>query len=189
MLTSVGQRLRNLRSGRGATGTVREPGERFIAHYLAIADVRLALVQAERAGGSISVLQCVIEPRAWRRFTSFGGTEVLKPDLFAITVTPDDADFEEHWFIEVDRGTESLPTVLKQCDRYEAYRRSGQAEAEHGVFPLIVWVVPDERRASKLAERITNARHLKAANYRVTTDAELLSCLRGEGGDWLRGDA
>ena len=50
MLSSAGQRLRNLQAGRGAVGRVREPGERFIQHYLAIGDAHLALVVAASAG-------------------------------------------------------------------------------------------------------------------------------------------
>jgi hypothetical protein len=169
MLTSTGQRLRGIRDGRGAVGKVREPGERFVAHYLAIADARLALVQAERAG-QLVVIQSVIEPRAWRNFTGLGGSaEILKPDLAAITALSKDADFEDHWFIEIDRGTESLPTLIKQCHRYETYRSTGQAQEADGVFPIIVWVVPDEQRATKVRERIAGSRGLDSAHYRVTT--------------------
>jgi len=178
MLTSTGQRLRSIRDGRGAVGKVREPGERFIAHYLAIADARLALVQAERAG-QLLVIQSVIEPRAWRSFTTLGGgTEILKPDLAAITAPSKDAEFEDHWFIEIDRGTESLPTLIKQCRRYENYRRSGEAQQADGVFPIIVWVVPDGRRASKLTERIASTRGLNAAHYRVTTPVGFVELIK-----------
>jgi hypothetical protein len=52
MLASAGQRLRNLRAGFGAVGRVREPGERFIQHYLAIGNAHLALVTADRHVGS-----------------------------------------------------------------------------------------------------------------------------------------
>ena len=179
MLTSVGQRLRNLRDGSGAVGKVREPGERFIAHYLEIADARLALVMAERAG-QLVVLQTAIEPRAWRSFTGLNGTaEILKPDMSAITGTSKDAEFEDHWFVEIDRGTESIPTLLKQCERYEAYRRSGQAQSDQGVFPIIVWVVPDERRATKVGDRIAGTRTLRASDYRVVTPDGLVPLLRG----------
>jgi len=183
MLTSVGQRLRKLRDGSGAVGKVREPGERFIAHYLGIADARLALVMAERAGRLV-VLQAVVEPRTWRSFPglSGGGAEVLKPDMFAITAVSKVAEFEDHWFVEIDRGTESIPTLLKQCDRYEAYRRSGQAQVDHGVFPIVVWIVPDERRVVKVRERIGRTRSLRAADYRVTTPEGFIDLVRGGDG-------
>lgn len=179
MLTSAGQRLRNLRDGSGAVGKVREPGERFIAHYLAIADARLSLVMAER-GGLLIVVRSVIEPRAWRSFNGLSGArEILKPDMAAITATSEGAEFEDHWFIEIDRGTESLPTLLKQCDRYEAYRRSGEAQAADGVSPIVVWVVPDEHRAAKVRARLAGARRFEVENYRVTTPDGLVDVLRG----------
>src|SRR5206468_98701 len=61
MLTTTGQRLRNLRTGRGAIGRVREPGEGFIRHYLAIADVHLALLAAQHAK-RLELLMVQIEP-------------------------------------------------------------------------------------------------------------------------------
>ncbi len=112
MLSSAGQRLRNLQAGRGAVGRVREPGERFIQHYLAIGDAHLALVTAARAG-LVELLSVQIEPACWRPYTGLGGTrEVLKPDLFAVTAS---GEYEDHWFIEIDRATESLPVLIRQC--------------------------------------------------------------------------
>lgn len=179
MLTSSGQRLRGIRAGRGAVGKVRAPGERFIAHYLAIAETRLALVQAERAG-ELVLLQAQIEPWAWRNFNGLGGSsEVLKPDMAVVTANGSEAEYEDHWFIEVDRGTESLPTLLKQCERYEAYRRSGAAQADLGVFPIIVWVVPDERRANNLSARLKAARGVRVEAYRVTTPDGFVAVITG----------
>jgi hypothetical protein len=100
--------------------------------------------------------------------------------MAVVTANSADAEYEQHWFIEVDRGTESLPTVLRQCDRYESYRRSGAAQAEVGVFPIIVWVVPDDRRAEKLRGRLRLARSINVSDYRVTTRAGLLDVVTGE---------
>lgn len=169
MLTSTGQRLLNLRAGRGAIGRVRPPGERFVAHYLAIAVTHLALVGAERAGRLI-VTQLQIEPASWRRYVGLGGSrETLKPDLYAVTAVGHNAEYEDHWFIEVDRGTESIPTLLKQCAAYETYRRTGLQQQASEVFPVVVWIVPDQRRAERLAVAIAARRGLDAALYRVTT--------------------
>jgi hypothetical protein len=138
MLTTAGQRLRNQRSGLGAVGRIREPGEGFVRHYLAIADSHLALIQAQRAK-RLELLDVQIEPAAWRGYTGPTGTPVtLKPDLYAVTAT---GEYEDHWFMEVDRATESIPTLIKQCRQYEAYRRSGAEQADSGLFPLVLWVV------------------------------------------------
>ena len=178
-LTAVGQRLRASRAGLGASTRVRTPSARFIEHYLAIADVRLQLVDAERRG-LLTSSQVQIEPLCWQRYTGMGGSnEVLKPDLAAITIPKQQDEFEDHWFIEVDRATESIPTVLRQCRAYEACRQSGAVQAERGVFPIVVWVVPTQRRADNIARGIRQARGLDAELYRVCTYEELLPPLLG----------
>jgi hypothetical protein len=177
MLTSSGQRLRNLRSGLGAVGRAREPGEGFVRHYLAIADVHLALVEGQRAE-QLELTSLQIEPAAWRRYTGPTGNQaVLKPDLSAITAN---GEFEDHWFIEVDRATESIPVLIRQCRQYEAYRRSGTEQASHGLFPLVLWIVPDELRAAKLYEALTAAHDLDSDLFRITTPGRLLTAITGD---------
>jgi hypothetical protein len=125
------------------------------------------------------VLSVVTEPRCWRRYTPISGSpETLKPDLLAVTAQ---ADYEDHWFIEVDRATESLPTLLLKCAQYEDYRRSGQAEQGDSVFPLVVWVVPDEAHAAKLTAAIAASRTLDPALYRVCTLASFGEVISGGG--------
>lgn len=181
MLTSTGQRLRSIRAGRGAVGRVRPPGERFIAHYLAVADAHLALVQAEQVG-QLAISEVRLEPACWRQFAGLGGgRRVLKPDLAAVTAPTGDTEYEDHWFVEVDRGTESLPTLIRQCRLYEDYRRSGSHQAVHGVFPLVIWVVPDATRAAKLTAAIAAARGIATAGYRVTTPDGFIALVVGGG--------
>lgn len=177
MLSSAGQRLRNLQAGRGAVGRVREPGERFIQHYLAIGDAHLALVTAARAG-LVELLSVQIEPACWRPYTGLGGTrEVLKPDLFAVTAS---GEYEDHWFIEIDRATESLPVLIRQCQLYEAYRRSGTEQATAGLFPRVLWVVPDKLRATRLRAALASARTFDRELFQVTTPVELIDHITGD---------
>ncbi|MFL6164300.1 MAG: replication-relaxation family protein [Jatrophihabitantaceae bacterium] len=176
MLTTTGVRLRNLRAGLGAVGRIREPGEGFIRHYLAIADTHLALLEAARAK-RLELLQVEIEPAAWRNYSDpTGSPAVLKPDLYAVTAA---GEFEDHWFIEVDRATESIPTLIKQCRQYEAYRRIGAEQADSGLFPLVLWVVPDEPRAAKLRQALGSARELDPQLFRVTTPDQIIAALTG----------
>jgi hypothetical protein len=108
-----------------------------------------------------------------------GGPEILKPDLYAVTAG---GEFEDSWFIEVDRSTESLPTLLKKCRQYERYWQSGREQAAHGVFPAVLWVVPDERRAQVLIRSIR--RHFGADRelFRVTTADVFMSVIVGGAG-------
>jgi hypothetical protein len=176
MLSSTGQRLRNLRDGIGDVGRVREPGDRFVQHYLAIADTHLALIEAERIK-RLELVTVQIEPAAWRSYTGLGGSsELLKPDLYAVTAS---GQYEDHWFIEVDRATESLPTLIRQCRQYEAYRRTGTEQTSRGLFPLVLWVVPDQLRAAKLRDRLAASRDLDVELFRITTPEELIPVVTG----------
>jgi len=179
MLTSTGIRLNNLRAGHGAVGRARTPGERYIGHALAIAEAHLALVNAARQR-LLTILQVQLEPAAWRQFRGLGGPVTLKPDLFAITTPNADSEFEDHWFIEVDLATESVPTVLRQCRVYEAYRRSGSAQATTGVFPLVVWVVPTQTRADKIRTALNDVRDLDSELFHVITEDQVVALVRGE---------
>jgi hypothetical protein len=176
MLSSAGRRLLNLQAGVGAVGRVREPGERFIAHYLAIADAHLALIQAQQHA-ELELVTVQIEPACWRSYTGLGGgQQILKPDLYAVTAS---GEFEDHWFCEIDRGTESLPTLLKQCQQYETYRRSGTEQHVAGVFPRVVWVVPDEIRASKLRTALSAAHGFDRELFKVTTPVAFVTLVAG----------
>lgn len=183
MLTSAGKRLLNLHAGLGAVGRVREPGERFIAHYLAIADTRLQLLDADRSR-QLELGTVEIEPSAWRSYLGTGGQkETLKPDLYAVTTvrtaSGDLAEFEDHWFIEVDRGTESIPTLLGQCRQYESYRGQGIEQESAGVFPLVLWIVPDQRRVDQLTAAIQRTTSLDDDLYRICTPTTLLDTVLG----------
>lgn len=178
MLTTTGQRLRNVRAGLGAIGRVREPGEGFVRHYLAIADTHLTLIKAARLK-RLELLTVEIEPAAWRSYTgAAGGRAVLKPDLYAVTAV---GEFEDHWFIEVDRATESVPTLIRQCRQYEAYRRTGTEQADSGLFPLVLWVVPDELRLTKLQQALLAARELDPQLFRITTPDQVIATITGGG--------
>ena len=179
MLSGSGKRLLNLNTGLGAIGRVRQPGDRTIDHHLAVADTHVALVEAAH-NGLVTIDTLQVEPECWRSFTTLSGTRsILKPDLFVVTSPSEQPDVEDHWFVEVDRATESIPTVLRQCRRYEAYRSQGDHE---GVFPLIVWVVPDTHRAEQVRLAIGRS-SLTGKLYHVITGVQLVPLVTtGEGG-------
>jgi Replication-relaxation len=105
---------------------------------------------------------------------SRGGQAILKPDLYAVTAS---RDFEDSWFIEVDRGTESLPTLLRKCGQYEEYRRSGVEQRDRQVFPLVLW----RRRMSGAGmcsgRRSTRPPGLDRSLFRAATFDELISAV------------
>lgn len=153
-----------------------EPGSKFLSHCLAIADAHLALVIADRAA-QLDLLTIQLEPECWRSFTGLGGGRlVLQPDLYVVTGA---GEIEDHWFIEIDRGTESLTTLLGKCAQYEAYRRSGIEQTDGGGFPLVVWVLPDQDRAERLARSLARAQGLTPDIFRLTTYEQFVGLIAG----------
>ncbi len=59
-------------------------------------------------------------------------------------------EFEDRWYVEVDLGTESSTKILDKCRRYHQYYGSGIEQKQFGIFPLVVWLVPDETRKINL---------------------------------------
>lgn len=159
-LGTVGHRL--LRDD-GNLKRTHEPSPRFLAHSLAVADAHLELLATERRGAIKSVL-VELEPDCWRSFTGAGGERrLLQPDMFLITKWP---RYIDHWFIEIDLGTESLKTVLHKCAQYEDYRASGNEQSAAGVFPLVIWQLPDKQRLYKIATAVSQSPRLFSGLFR-----------------------
>lgn len=155
---------------------VTEPSPLFLEHTLAVGDVHVMLHRAERAG-ELVVNQLEVEPAAWRRFTGVGGAQdILRPDLHVVTAGD---EYEDAWFLEVDRGTESPAALVRKCHAYDRYWKSGREQQLHGAFPLTVWICPDERRAARIERVIASSRNLNRDLFRVSTQAKLLELLSG----------
>ena len=170
-LASTGERL--LRRLNGDPGRRRyvEPSLQFTAHTLAVADVGVAVLEATYKD-EFELLELEAEPECWRDYlNAAGGREWLKPDLFVVTA---DTDFESHSFIEVDRDTEHLPAVLRKCESYQRYWRTGIEQARRGLFPAVVWIVPGEARAGKLRAAIRAHPTLTDDLFHVTTETEAM---------------
>jgi hypothetical protein len=143
-LGTAGQRLTN---GTAVAGRRVQrpwtPGASFVAHTLAVSDLYVRLVERERER-AIAVRAFVTEPMCWRSFHGRGGAHlVLKPDAFVhLRVN----GHEDRWFVEVDRGTEAPNTLARKCSLYRAYWSSGGEQTATGVFPRVLFLVPDEAR-------------------------------------------
>ncbi|WP_284979492.1 replication-relaxation family protein [Arthrobacter sp. fls2-241-R2A-200] len=128
-----------------------EPSARFLDHTLAIADVAIGLIATANASGA-EVANVAPEKEARRYYTDrLGGAQVLRPDLYVeLAARPGDQDVQA-FFVEVDLGHESLPTVLGKCQQYEAYYQAGIEQRDFGGFPSVVWAMGAYR--PELAER------------------------------------
>lgn len=144
----------------------------FQDHMLAGAELYVQLVEQHRLGHA-DLLAFDAEPGCWRHFTGSGGElVVVKPDAY---VRLGVAAVERSAFIEVDLTTETLPTIRRKCDRYVEYWRTGVEQQWRGVFPKVVWLVQNERRA----ERIGSVIRKLAVDAQTLFDVGLLSGATG----------
>lgn len=178
-LSHAGERLLRLHDYKPAP--IRrffEPSPYFLAHTLAVAELSIQLTEFCRDEG-ITLTNLQPEPECWRSYSEQGAHVTLKPDLYAVTVS---REYEDRWFFEVDLDTESPVKVVEKCQRYHRYYRSGLEQKESGVFPLTVWVVPDEARKTRLAAAIRTAFDKQPRLFAVVTGEELKHLIR-YGGD------
>ncbi|MGL4340462.1 MAG: replication-relaxation family protein [Rhodoglobus sp.] len=177
-LTSAGARL--LRGAAGRSHRVSVPSVRWLNHCLAVAETHLAI----RGHGDASDrgVEVTVEQAGWRIRTGLGGEAVwLKPDLFAhITGRDDEGEYHDYWFVEVDLGTESLPTLLRKASRYQAHYQSGVEQDQLGTFPLVLWVFAgsrDEERRIEFADRLKASRTLDGRLHRTAALAGVADVL------------
>ncbi len=133
------------------------------------------LTRAERQG-ICKLQELEAEPRCWRSFSEMGGRVVLRPDLFVDLL---DDDYSYRFFIEVDMASESLPVVIRKCQVYEQYYRSGIEQAAHEVFPRVCWLVPNEVRAERLGQALERHPNLGPEMFLIATGDQLLATLLG----------
>lgn len=170
VLGSVGRRI--VADGRRFT----EPSALFLDHTLAVADAHIKLVRAHRSS-ELDLVEVEVEPTCWRRYTGPGGAaEFVRPDLYAVTRH---GDFEDCWFLEIDRSTESPAAIGRKCRAYQSYWRTGREQERHGTFPLVVWVTPDKVRAQRIEKVISGARNLERELFRVTTADRFVQLVAG----------
>lgn len=154
------------------------PSNPYVAHHLAVAEVYVTLVELARtAGVDVEILSFTTEPACWRSWTSpLGAPMSLKPDAHVVLGAGSN---EAHWWVEVDRASESLPRVLTKCRSYIAYWRTGIEESAVGVFPKVLWVVPDERRRGQLVKAVGRLDAEDRILFAVATDDEAAAAMAG----------
>lgn len=125
------------------------PGTHHLRHALAVTELYVQLREIE-AVGTIELEQFDTEPRCWRPYYGPGGSPVrLKPDAYAVTAT---AEYADSWFVELDRSTEPAPIIAEKARAYARYWQTGREQASEGVFPTVLFIVPDEKRKAQLVQ-------------------------------------
>jgi hypothetical protein len=149
VLDVAGQRL--TRAGMSRPQRPWAVSDLFLAHSLAVTEVFVQLVEAARVpGNGVALVEFRTEPACWRPYVGAGGARaVLKPDAETVLAL---GRYEDRWFLELDRATESRPALDRKLRRYVEYWRSGREQSATGVFPRVLWVVPDEARHAVLID-------------------------------------
>ena len=106
------------------------PGERSLRHLLAVSELYVDLVDQMRRGGQTA---CTFkaEPGSW---WPNGRRGWLKPDAYVVLERERARD---HWWVEVDLATESLPTVRGKVQAYLEF----QARGERSPDDVTPWVL------------------------------------------------
>jgi len=152
------------------------PSTTFVAHTIAVAEVGVRLSSA-RGTNDVEDVTIETEPACWRTYQrGLAGTETLKPDLYVEITT---AEFEDKWFVEVDRATESLTAIGIKCKTYVDYYRTGIEQSRSEVFPKVLWSVPTERRANQLRDTISRLKGAPDGLFVVALDVDTPERLLG----------
>lgn len=153
----------------------REPSRDFLYHTLAISQLVVDICVAERAG-RFEVGEMQPEPASWRRTSVHARTPNLRADLFVSLATE---EYDLHWFVEVDLGTEPPGRLLDKCRLYETYRQTRVEQDRLGRFPRVLWVMNDSGRARRLRADIDRTGGLLPAMFLVAAQDEAARVLAG----------
>ena len=157
-----------------------------LRHELGVLDVRAAIISAVAADARYDVVEFGVWPRPFqfRASPGIGRPDVtLRPDgLVRIGEREPDGGRSEHTFyLEVDRSTEVVDTVIRKVACYADHFRRGGLAVQFGhppeayrAFPFRVLLVclTAERRNS-LTERLLQARPPVAGLVRLATTGAL----------------
>lgn len=173
-LAATGERFLRATRGQAQRRRFTEPGLTFVDHTLAVNEVAVGLLEANRTIKGFTAEEVVNEPKNWRSYIGPNGeTRWLKPDLYVITVHEDDeGEYEEHAFLEIDLGTEHLPRIRAKCAIYAAYQATGAYQAEHGIFPAVVWLSPSPARRAALRAAVSATGRLPGGLFQVADPEE-----------------
>jgi Replication-relaxation len=152
------------------------PGTLFLRHTLAIAELHTWLTEADLSR-RIELLELTAEPACWRRYGGNGRQRlILKPDSYVRLGT---SDYEDSYFLEVDRGTEGSRAVDGQLRQYAAYYASGQEQSERGVFPRVLWLTTSAERVRVIEDCVGRVPAVVGALFAVARFEEALAVMAG----------
>jgi hypothetical protein len=150
------------------------PTDRTMRHTLAVSELYTGLVEQVRASDA-AVATFDAEPACWWP-NGIGG--YVKPDAYALLVH---GQVRDHWWLEADLATESLPTLKRKLATYLDFVDRGQL-GPSGVIPRVLVTVPTEQRYSGVLQLISRLPDPAGQLFSVITERResdyLLQALR-----------
>lgn len=175
-LGATGDTLLRTMHGEKHRRRYQEPSPAFVAHSLATAELAVRLRELDRAS-TLELISLDTEPSCWKPFVGpHGGAEWLKPDLHVITANE---DYEDHWWLEADLASEHPPVVIRKAKVYQRYAATGAYQNRHGLFPAVVWVVPDTARQGALRAALAVDRAIQPELFQVITTDQFTNLITG----------
>lgn len=133
------------------------PGERGLRHMLAVSEVAVELAELIRVDPA-GQCEFTAEPGSWWP-DGRGGR--LKPDAHTLLQRP---GVRDHWWLEVDLATESLPTIRSKVRAYIDF----QTRDGHGPDDLMPWILIATINAKRRAAIQTTLRQMALPDGLVT---------------------
>jgi hypothetical protein len=176
-LTPLGHRLLDAVDGKPVHRRYRpeeEPFPGFLEHTLAVTETHLTFSELD-VQEQIRLIRFETEPTCWRSYLGAGGiTTTLKPDAKAVLAI---GQYQDWYFLEIDRGTEALIVVVRKCLQYQAYRRSGLEQRTSRVFPAVLWVTHTRARADAIRERLAAEKTITPGLFTVVPIDDLRAAI------------
>lgn len=172
-LGSAGQRLLAQRQGlagqavrvRHAAGTT----ERTLRHTLMVSELYTSLVEQVRSTDA-KLVAFAAEPACWCP-DGLGG--YVKPDAYLVL---DGAKVRDHWWVEADQATESLPTIRRKLLTYLSFLERGQLGPGE-VVPRVLVVTVTPGRAAAIRKVIEHLPEPAGQLFEVTTEPQTVQYL------------
>jgi Replication-relaxation len=123
------------------------PTERSIRHTLAVSELYVSLIEQARECGA-QIVTFAAEPTSWWP-NGLGG--FLKPDAYSCLGL---GNVRDHWWIEVDLATESIPTIKRKLLAYLDFVERGQL-GPGNLVPRVLVSGSTEARCAALRSVIT----------------------------------
>jgi hypothetical protein len=116
----------------------------FLAHTLGVSELYVQFAETARTG-VVELVTYHAEPVSWVP-NGLGGW--VKPDAYLVVRS---GSTEDSWWLELDRATESVPTLKRKLLTYLDFAGSGQLGPDGVVVPRVLLTAPNERRYDDVA--------------------------------------